>query len=52
MTYNLRSDESYEDEMYDLYLERQARLRYERALARHPDPQDPDHPDEPEENEI
>jgi hypothetical protein len=52
MTYNRRSDESYEDEMYDLYLERQARLRYERTLARHPHPQDPDHPDEPEENEI
>lgn len=45
MTYNLRSDESYEDEMYDLYLERQARLRYERTLARHPDPQDPDYPE-------
>jgi len=52
MTYNLRSDESFEDEMNDLYLERQARLRYERTLARHPDPQDPDHPELESDDEL
>jgi hypothetical protein len=52
MTYNRRSDESFEDEQYDLYLEEQARLRYQRTLARHPHPQDPDHPELENDDEL